>query len=162
MKTSTGKDLAQGIRQKVDELKKVCEGIDEATAARAPSGRWSPKQLLSHLCGPEGAGHLPLLKGFLKGNTPTIDIEPENPFYSDRRAAMSFAELLAEVENEYAGIARFAGELTPEQLELTARVPQLKESPLGEYPTLGGMIGGLGQYHLQFHIDHLREILQEL
>ena len=53
MATSTGVQLAQNIRQRTEELKKVCEGLDESTASRAPEGRWSPKEILSHLWGPE-------------------------------------------------------------------------------------------------------------
>ena len=53
MDTLTGSQLAQGIQKKLEELKKVCEGLDESTASCAPSGRWSPKEILSHLLGPK-------------------------------------------------------------------------------------------------------------
>jgi hypothetical protein len=162
MATLRGNQLAQDIRQKVADLKQACQGVDENLASRAPQDRWSPKQILSHLCGPEGVGHLPLLRAFIDSDTPLIDLDTENPFFTENRARMSLSELVAECERNYQGVAAFAAELTEEQLGRKAHIPKLKDSPLGEYPTLDGMIYGLGEYHVQFHIDHLGEILAAL
>ena len=162
MTISRGDQLAQDIRQKVAALKQVCQGVGENLASRAPTDKWSPKQILSHLCGPEDVGHLPNLRTFVDSDTPMIALVIGNPFFTEKRARMSVSELVAICEMNYQRIANFAAELTEEQLARKAHIPKLKDSPLGEYPTLDGMISVLGVYHVQDHTDHLREILSNL
>jgi hypothetical protein len=162
MATSRGNQLAQDIRQKVAALKQVCQGVDENLASHGPTDKWSPKQILSHLCGPENVGHLPIFKAFVDSDTPMIDLVIGNPFFTEIRARMSVNALIAECEMNYQRIADFAAELTEKQLARKAHIPKLKDSPLGEYPTLDGMIHALGVYHVQDHTDHLREILRTL
>ena len=162
MPSSQGLQLSQLIRQKMDEMKKLCVGLDETTASRAPSGRWSPKQILSHLCGPEGVGLMPAIQAILEQDTPRLDIEVENPFFTGKRPQMTFAELLGEIEREYSRMADAVTSLSDEQLSRKAHVPLFKETPIGEHPTLAMWVRALGEHHMVFHIDHMREILQAL
>lgn len=154
--------LAKLIRDQTAIFLTACEGLDEAAASRAPEGRWSPREIVSHLIGPEGTGITSFLRAFLEKDTPLLDMEAENPYFSSGRGTMAMDALLAEFRREYDRMADFVSKLTDEELGRKARVPMLKESPLGEYPTLEQMIEGIAGYHLSFHIDHLKEIRQAI
>jgi len=165
MATSTGNQLAITIRQGINELKEVCSGLDEAASSRAPEGRWSPKEILSHLLGPEEAGHMQILQAFLDRHNPRIEIEPSNSFFSEKRARMALSQLLAAVESEYTRMSQFVESLSQEQLDRKACIPLLKDTPFGEYPSLAtwvGVLGGFEESHLKSHINHMREVLEGL
>jgi hypothetical protein len=153
---------SQLIRQKMDEMKKLCEGLDEKTASRAPAKRWSPKQILSHLCGPDGVGLMPAIQTILQQDAPRLDLHPGDPFFTERRAGMTVAELLKEFEGEYTRMADLVAGLSDEQLARKVHVPAFKETPMGEHLTLAVWVTALAERHVGFHIDHMREILQEL
>lgn len=162
MADQDGKVIAQGVRANAAGFRKVCEVLDEESSSRAPEGRWSPKQIISHLCGAEGVGLFPTLKAFLERDTPELDIKSEDPHWSGKRSSMGLAELLAEFDGEYERIAAFVEGLSEKELSRKARIPMLKDSPIGEYPTLAQWAVGLSQFHIGFHTDHMREILQAL
>ena len=162
MASQQAAQLAQVIRRKVDEMKKLCEGLDEKTASRAPSGRWSPKQIISHISGPDGVGFTPSVRLFLEQETPRLDLHPGDPFFTERRSKMTVAELLKEFESEWERIAGIVAGLSDEQLARKAHIPLFKEAPTGEYPTLGSFASLMAERHIGFHVDHMKEILQEL
>jgi hypothetical protein len=162
MPTPEGARVSQIIHRNVEDMKNLCRGVDEETASRAPDGRWSPKQIISHLCGPEGSEYAETFSAILEQDTPRLDIEPENPFFSEKRGRMALSDLLAEFERKYVRIATLVEGLSEEQLHRKAHIPLMKESPLGEYPTLAGWAQALGDYHLAMHIGHMREILEAL
>lgn len=157
-----GRELAQAVRKSKDEFKKLCEGIDEETASRAPEGRWSPKQIVSHLSGPDGSGNIATIKTILAEDTPRLDIVAEDPFWSKRRSTLSFTELVKEFDGEYVEIAAAVENLSTGELARKAHIPLLKETPLGEYPTLEQWVLAIVNYHVGMHIGHMREILGAL
>ncbi len=162
MASSEATKLAEIVRQKVKQFSDLCANVDEVTASKAPGDRWTPKQILSHLLGREGGGLTKAVQAFLEQDTPKLDLEPGNHYYTEARDRMSFAQLLDAVKSEYGRMADVVAGLSSEQLARKAYIPALKESPLGEYPTLAAFVSGLVEYHVGFHIDHMREILQEL
>jgi len=161
MSIHDGAQLSQAIRKKAGEFSRLTEGIDENTASRAPSDRWSPKQIVSHLCGSERAGFMPAIRAFLDKETPLIDIIAEDPFFTENRSRMTLTQLLSEFEGKYGGIADLIAVLSDKQLGRRAHVPLFKDTPMGEYPTLADFVSGL-EWHIGFHIDHMKEILQAL
>ena len=162
MSSAEGTKLAEVVRQKVQELSELCEKVDEATASQAPVDRWTPKQILSHLLGHEGGGLTKTVQAFLEQDTPQIDLDPGNHFYTEKRSQMTFAQLLAEFKSEYHRMADVIDGLSADQLVRKAHIPALKESPLGEYPTLAAFVSGIVEHHVGFHISHMQEILQAL
>ena len=162
MSFSESVQLAQLVRSQAEIFKEAFYGLQEADAGQAPPGRWSPKQVVSHVLGPEGIGNMPVLQGFIEQDTPRFDLVPEDPFFSEKRAGMTLAALLGEFDLEYGRMADFAAGLNDAQLARKAHIPMLKDSPLGEYPTLAEWIGALADWHLGFHADHLKEIRKAL
>ncbi|PKN11588.1 MAG: maleylpyruvate isomerase [Deltaproteobacteria bacterium HGW-Deltaproteobacteria-4] len=162
MTNSQGMELAAMIRQRAASLLEAFRTVDEELAARAPGDRWSPRMIVSHLSGPEGKGHTAFLRLFIAKETPLLELNAGNPFYSEKRAAMDYSELLAACEANYEEMAGLVAGLTDTELARTAHIPELKETPFGEYPSLTDMIRIFGEFHIQSHIDHLHEILGEL
>jgi len=162
MATEQGTQLSQTVLNKMLELRNICEGLSEESASKAPAGRWTPKQIITHISGPDGIGFMPAIRRILEQDTPRIDIVAEDPFFTDRRAHMSMKELIAEFVQEYEKIAGFLEHASEGQLARKAHIPLFKDTPLGEYPTLATFIGALVEWHMDFHIKHMKEVLQAL
>ena len=155
----SGPSLKQQLDQKVQEIKQAVSGLSEEQASREPApGEWSAKEVLSHLCGQDDALSMYEFKRFLTEDTPPLGITPGQ--YSDIRQGAPVPELLSKVESDYSAIGNFFAGLNEEQLNRKAHIPFLKETPLGEYPTLGQWAIGIIQFHLNDHVQQLKNLSQ--
>jgi uncharacterized damage-inducible protein DinB len=158
----SGPTLQQQLNQKVEEIKQAVAEIDEAKATTSPgSGEWSAKEILWHLTGEEHALKTFEMERFLKEDTPELGVEPGRSPYNADRAKTPVKELVSRVENQYAEVGSFLAGLNEEQLNRKAHIPFLKETPLGEYPTLGQWAIGLINFHLNDHIQQLKSLQQQ-
>lgn len=145
------------------ELGEALDGLDEAKAGqRTSEGEWCCKEVVSHLTGDEGESFAARLRRFIDEDTPLIGVVVGLPYYTPARQAMSLTELRAGVSKQYQDVADFLGSLTDEQLARKARVPLLKETPIGEHPTLAQWAGALINFHLTDHINQLRNARQQI
>lgn len=157
----SGPSLKQQLDQKVQEIEQAVSGLSEEQASKPPAqGEWSAKEVLSHLGGSDSTEFVARLKRILDEDTPRIDVTPGVSYYEQRKGA-STSQLLSEVESAYGEAGKFLGGLSEEQLNRKAQVPLLKETPIGEYPTLGQLAGALINFHLNDHVNQLRNLKQQ-
>lgn len=155
----TATSLQEQMAHKVSELKDAVAGIsDESAAVRPSPDSWCAKEILSHLCGDEGEGFTYGLQRFLDEDTPLIGVVAGLPYYTPRRQQMSVGDLIDQVEAQYGRMALFLGALNDAQLSRKARIPLLKDSPLGEEVTLGQWAGAIINFHLVDHVNQLRNL----
>ena len=157
----SGPTLKQQIDQKVQEIKQAVSGLSEEQASKpAAQGEWSAKEVLSHLSGDGSTDAVSLLDRVIKQDTPEIDIHPGQSYYEGRES-IPLKELAVRVESTYGEMGKFLSGLSEEQLNRKAQVPLLKETPIGEYPTLGQLAGALINFHLNDHVNQLRNLSQQ-
>lgn len=158
----SGPNLQQQVSQKVQEIKQAVSGVGEPQALKKPAeGEWCVKEVLSHLTGEENAIMMYQLKRILEEDTPTLDITPGVSAYDAQRAHAPVSQLLSNVETQYNDLGKFFAGLSEEQLNRKAHVPFLKESPLGEYPTLGQWAMGIINFHLADHIQQIQTLAKQ-
>jgi hypothetical protein len=153
----TGEALSAQLAAKVSEVKDAVSGMSEEQAAKAKAdGEWSAKQVLSHLCGDSDALSMYEFQRFLDEDTPALGLTPGGN--GDVRKDAPVSELVAKIDSDYAVIGTFFAGLNDEQLARKAHIAFLKETPLGEYPTLGQWAGAVINFHLADHVNQLRTL----
>jgi uncharacterized damage-inducible protein DinB len=156
----SGPGLQQQLDQKIREISQAVGDIDEQKALQRPAeGEWCAKEVLSHLSGADSVEFVARLKRFIDEDTPRIDIERGLSHY-DQREDASTSDLLSAVESAYGEAGKFLAGLSEEQLNRKANVPLLKETPFGENVALGQWAGLMINFHLNDHLNQLRNLCQ--
>jgi hypothetical protein len=156
---SMGTALSEQLAEKISELKEVASAIDEVNAVRRPAdGEWCAKEVLSHLAGDDSSTVVDRLNRFVIEDTPEIELTPGVSAFGPARENAPLPELISQVKSQYGALGTFLSGLADEQFGRKAHVPALKDTPFGEYPTLGQWAGFLINVHLGGHINQLRAL----
>jgi len=151
-------DLKAQFNARTDEIEKLVADLTEAQAALAPAaGEWCIREVLTHLSGDASQTFHDGLKRFVKEETPDIGLTPGES-YAEGREGLPIDALAKGVVAQYREIANWAGALSPDDLARTARIPFLKETPLGETPMLQVWLGAILSFHLPQHIEQLQKL----
>jgi len=165
MVTSTaGPALCDALDAKIRELGDAVDGVSEADANRRPGDAvWCVKEVLSHLLDDEhGGGFSGGLHRFVDEDTPLLGILTGLPYYSPARERKTVGELLSDVRKEYDAMGTFVSARTGEELARTARIPFLKDTPIGEYPTLAQWVSALTNVHIPDHISQICAVREQI
>jgi len=156
----SGPNLQQQLQGKVQEIKQAVAGLSEDQAQKRPAdGEWCAKDVLAHLTNGETAVQMYEMNRFLEESTPDLGLTP-GTISEEAARTKSTQQLLSKFEQQYDELGAFFAGLNDEQLGRKAHVPFLKETPLGEYPTLGQWAGAIVNFHLADHIQQLRNCAQ--
>ncbi len=154
--------LQEGLRAKMDQLQSGLQGISETDASRRPAAsEWSVKELLSHLSG-ENEDFVRWARQIVETGTPEIPVVPGQTNLPPQRQSMPATELLANVRRQYDELGDFVAGLSEDQLNRKAHVALLKDTPLGEYPTLAQWTQAIIDFHLTGHIAGLPAMRKQL
>lgn len=154
----TTQSLQSQLDDKIKQIQDAVAGLSNDQASVSPTaGEWSVNEILSHLCGDEQLSFHQGLERFLAEDTPEMDLTPGQSYLSEARQSASVDQLLADVVRQYSEMSGWIGNLTPDQLQRTAHLPNFKETPLGDYPSLQLWIGAIINFHLMDHVQHLQK-----
>jgi hypothetical protein len=156
----SGPNLQQQLQAKVQEVKQAVAGLNEDQAQKPPAdGEWCAKDVLAHLTNGETAVQMYEMNRFLEESTPDLGLTP-GTISEEAARSNSTQQLLSKFETQYAELGMFFAGLSEDQMSRKAHIPFLKETPLGEYPTLGQWAGAIVNFHLADHIQQLRNCSQ--
>ncbi len=153
--------LEQQLAGKIQELKQVVSGIGDEKALKRPAdGEWCIKEVFAHLTDRDSAVEMYEMDRFIREDTPALDLTPGKLSFGPAEQSRSVQDYMSHVESLYAGLGQFFAGLTEDQMARKAHVPFLKETPLGEYPTLGQWAGAIVNFHMADHINQVRALAQ--
>jgi len=154
---SIGGSLSDQLGARIGEIKEAVAGLsDEQASSPQGEGEWCVKEVLSHILGDQAT--LQRFRRFVQEDNPELSVNPGVSYYDQSRQGSDLGDLVSSIESDYGEIGRFLAGVTDEQLARTAHVPLLKQTPLGEYPTLAQWAGFLVNVHLTQHVGQLRAL----
>ena len=154
---TTGQELQAAINGMAQSLQAAADGAADAIGdAPLGEGEWSPKQVLMHVLGPEGATYQQLIQSFIDSDNPSMEGAPGTLHTPPDREAATFSDLLTQTVQVYQNLATYVGGLSDEQLNKVVDAPVFAATPWGATPTVAQIVEFLGDWHVRDHTASIK------
>jgi hypothetical protein len=154
---TTGEELQAAIEGMAQSLELAADGAADAIGdAPQGEGEWSPKQVLMHVLGPEGATYQQLIQSFIESDNPAMEGAPGTLHTSPDREAATFSDLLTQAVEDHRSLATYVGGLSDDQLNKVVDAPVFAATPWGAKPTVAQIVEFLGDWHVRDHTASIK------
>jgi hypothetical protein len=155
----TAQSLKSLFDDKAAQIESAVSGVSEEQAKRSPAaGEWCVREVLYHLSGDVDETFAQGIQRFINEDKPELPLTPGDVYTSPEREKATLQELAAAVAAQYRQLGEWAARLSEADLARIGRIGFLKDVRGSDEITLAEWATVIGNYHLNVHIEQIRNL----
>jgi hypothetical protein len=155
----TAQSLKSLFDDKAAQIESAVSGVSEEQAKRSPAaGEWCVREVLYHLSGDVDETFAQGIQRFINEDKPELPLTPGDVYTSPEREKATLQELAAAVAAQYRALGDYVAGLSNADLARIGRIGFLQQVRGSDEITLAKWATVIGNYHLNVHIEQIRNL----